>query len=97
MDMFLQAGVLWNITMGQPPRPEFEVNIVTADGQPITALNNIPVIPKCSMYEVAEVDLIVIPSQGFFYDIKSNVHWERDQRPISEPCHRLSVGFRRSR
>ena len=77
MDMFLQAGVLWNITMGQPPRPEFEVNIVTADGQPITALNNIPVIPKCSMYEVAEVDLIVIPSQGFFYDIKSNVHWER--------------------
>jgi len=77
MDMFLQAGVLWNITMGQPPQPEFEVNIVTADGQPITALNNIPVIPKCSMYELAEVDLIIIPSQGFFYDIKSKVHCER--------------------
>ncbi|PCJ45000.1 MAG: AraC family transcriptional regulator [Moraxellaceae bacterium] len=77
MDMFLQAGVLWNITMGQPPQPEFEVSIVTADGQPITALNNIPVIPKCSMHDVAEVDLIVIPSQGFLYDIKSNVHWER--------------------
>jgi len=77
MDMFLQAGVLWNITMGQPPSPEFEVSIVTADGQPITALNNIPVIPKCSMYELAEVDLIVIPSQGFFYDITSNAHWQR--------------------
>ncbi len=77
MDMFLQAGVLWNITMGQPPQPEFEVSIVTADGQPITALNNIPVIPKCSMYELAEIDLVIIPSQGFSYDIKSNVHWER--------------------
>lgn len=79
MDMFLQAGVLWNITMGQPPQPEFEVSIITADGQPITALNNIPVIPKCSMHDIADVDLIVIPSQGFFYDIESKAHRERAQ------------------
>ncbi|MCP4243418.1 MAG: helix-turn-helix domain-containing protein [bacterium] len=77
MDMFLQAGVLWNIVMGEPPRREFDVKIVTADGQPITALNNIPVIPTCSMHDVADVDLIVIPSQGFFYDIESDVHRQR--------------------
>ena len=77
MDMFLQAGILWNITMGEVPRPEFEVKIVTADGQPVTALNNFPVIPACSMHDIKEVDLIVIPSQGFFYDIESDGHWER--------------------
>lgn len=77
MDMFLQTGVLWNIVMGEPPRREFDVKIVTADGQPITALNNIPVIPTCSMHDVADVDLIVIPSQGFFYDIESEVHRQR--------------------
>ncbi len=49
MDMFLQAGVLSNTTMGEPTRPEFEVKIVAADGQPITALNNIPVIPVCRL------------------------------------------------
>jgi transcriptional regulator GlxA family with amidase domain len=77
MDMFLQTGVLWNIVMGEPPRREFDVKIVTADGQPITALNSIPVIPTCSMHDVADVDLIVIPSQGFFYDIESEVHRQR--------------------
>lgn len=77
MDMFLQAGIMWNVTMGQQPNPEFEVKIVTSDGQPITALNNIPVIPACSMHDITEVDLIVIPSQGFFYELESQAHLER--------------------
>ncbi len=77
MDMLLQAGVLWNITMGEQPHRLFEVKIVTADGQPITALNNIPVIPVCSMHDITDVDLIIIPSQGFFYDLESAAHGER--------------------
>ena len=32
MDMLLQAGVLWNITMGEQPQPLFDVKIVAADG-----------------------------------------------------------------
>ena len=70
MDMLLQAGVLWNITMGEQPQPLFDVKIVTADGQPVTALNNIPVIPACSMHDIADVDLIIIPSQGFFVEVE---------------------------
>jgi len=77
MDMFLQAGVLWNITVGKKPRPEFEVKIVTADGQAITALNNVTIAPVCSMHDITEVDLIVIPSQGFFYDVESDTHKEK--------------------
>jgi len=77
MDMFLQAGVLWNMTVGEKPSPEFEVKIVTADGKPIKALNNISIAPVCSMYDITDVDLIVIPSQGFFYDVKSDTHKEK--------------------
>ncbi|MBT7633925.1 MAG: helix-turn-helix domain-containing protein [Rhodospirillaceae bacterium] len=77
MDMLLQAGVLWNITMGEQPQPLFDVKIVTADGQPVTALNNIPVIPACSMHDIADVDLIIIPSQGFFVEVESAAHGER--------------------
>ena len=77
MDMLLQAGVLWNITMGEQPRPLFEAKIVTTDGQPVTALNNIPVIPAYSMHDLTELDLIIIPSQGFFFDLESAAHHER--------------------
>ncbi|WP_298773898.1 GlxA family transcriptional regulator [uncultured Shewanella sp.] len=77
MDMFLQTGVLWNMTVGEKPSPEFEVKIVTTDGKPITALNHFSVIPACSMYDIKEVDLIVIPSQGFFYEVTSDAHKEK--------------------
>ncbi len=38
MDMFLQVGVLWNVTMGKIPDRIFEVKIVTSDGQAVMAL-----------------------------------------------------------
>ncbi len=77
MDMFLQAGVLWNVTMGEKPAPIFEVNIVTADGNPITAINNVPVTPHCSMYDIDDPDLIIVPSQGFFFDPRATDHFDR--------------------
>jgi len=77
MDMFLQAGVLWNITMGEKPSPLFKVQIVTSDGKPVTAAGNVPIIPACSMYDVEDPDLIIIPSQGFFFDPREKNHGDR--------------------
>jgi len=77
MDMFLQAGVLWNLTMGEAPAPMFEVNIVTADGNPVTAISGVPVIPNCSMHEIEFPDLVIIPSQGFLIDPQSEMHTNR--------------------
>jgi len=77
MDMFLQAGVLWNMTMGEKPSQIFEVKVVTADGDPVMALNQIPVSPACSMYDIEEADLIIIPSQGFFFDPQDKSHVDR--------------------
>lgn len=74
MDMFLQAGVLWNVSVGEKPAPIFDVKIVTADGKPITAVNNIPVTPTCAMDKLDNVDLIIIPSQGFFFNPNERGH-----------------------
>jgi transcriptional regulator GlxA family with amidase domain len=77
MDMFLQAGVLWNVTMGEMPDPLFEVKIVTADGNPITAINDVTISPTASMNDIEDVDLVVIPSQGFFFESESTSHANR--------------------
>jgi transcriptional regulator GlxA family with amidase domain len=95
MDMFLQAGVMWNVTMGKRPDPAFEVKIVTSDGQPVMALNQVPVVPACSMHDIKDVDLIVIPSQGFFFDLQSEAHiarvdwlgkWSKNGADLASVC-----------
>lgn len=68
MDMFLQAGIVWNSIVGKEPSPYFNVKIVTLDGQTVTAYNNMPIVPHCSIDEVEEVDVIIIPSQGFHFE-----------------------------
>ena len=77
MDMFLQAGVLWNLTIGEMPDPLFEVKIVTSNGQAIMAVNQVPVIPACSMHDIEEADLIIIPSQGYYFDPQNEELTER--------------------
>jgi transcriptional regulator GlxA family with amidase domain len=95
MDMFLQAGVMWNVTMGKRPDPAFEVKIVTSDGQPVMALNQVPVVPACAMHDIQDVDLIIIPSQGFFFDLQSEAHiarvdwlkkWSKNGADLASVC-----------
>ncbi len=64
MDMFLQAGVLWNVTMGEAPMPEFDVKIVTSDGGPVMALNQVPIIPACAMHDIKDADVIILPRRA---------------------------------
>ena len=77
MDMFLQAGVLWNVTMGEAPSPEFDVKIVTSHGGPVMALNQVPVIPACSMDNIEDADVIILPSQGFLFNAQDKDHSDR--------------------
>ena len=77
MDLFLQAGVMWNLIRGEKPNPLFEVKIVTSNGREIRAINQVPVIPACSMLDIEEADLIIIPSQAFYFDPQTKAHLER--------------------
>lgn len=68
MDMFLQAGIFWNGLVGIEPSPFFDVKIVTLDGKPILATNQVPITPHCSINDINEVDLILIPSRGMHFN-----------------------------
>ncbi len=77
MDMFLQVGTLWNFTMSEQMDPKFEVKIVTTNGEPVMAANQVPIVPMCSMHDIKDVDLIIIPSQGFSFTSENSAHQER--------------------
>jgi transcriptional regulator GlxA family with amidase domain len=62
MDIFFQAGQLWNLIHGVPLSPYFEVEIVSISGNPEKCLNNVFVQPHRSIDEVTKTDLIIIPS-----------------------------------
>jgi len=62
MDILNQAGRLWNRVSQAPQTPFFDVTIASADGQPIRSVNNIFIQPHCSIEQVQQTDLIIIPS-----------------------------------
>ena len=77
MDVFLQAGILWNGIVGQEPSPYFDVKIATLDGKPVMANNQVPIHPHLSTEQVEEADLILIPSLGFHFGIKDDAFYKR--------------------
>ncbi|MFT5259644.1 MAG: transcriptional regulator GlxA family with amidase domain [Saprospiraceae bacterium] len=77
MDIFMQAGMLWNGILGIKPSPYFEVKIATLDGQPVMATNQVSVTPHCSIDEVDHADLVLIPSQGFQFGIQDQKFFKR--------------------
>jgi len=77
MDIFLQAGRLWNGIIGSEPSPYFEVKIVTLDGAPVEATNQVLITPHCSVDEIGDVDLVLIPSQGFQFKARDQHFLDR--------------------
>jgi transcriptional regulator GlxA family with amidase domain len=62
MDVFYQAGIMWNYFRGQRLTPFFETEIVTTDGGPFKCLNGTRMLPDRSVRDVASTDLIVVSS-----------------------------------
>ena len=62
MDIFSQVGVTYNFSIGAAPSPRFDVEIVTLDGEPVSAFNNTPIIPHRSAAETETTDLVVVSS-----------------------------------
>jgi len=62
MDVFYQAGVLWNYFNGQKLTPYFEVKVVTTNGAPFKCLSGARMLPEGSIHDVQESDLIVVSS-----------------------------------
>ncbi|SCY62992.1 GlxA family transcriptional regulator [Desulfoluna spongiiphila] len=66
LDVFHQAGCIWNRLHGLPEAPLFAVTLVTVDGKPFTTRTGLHVTPHCAMDESGGMDLIVIGSYGEF-------------------------------
>jgi transcriptional regulator GlxA family with amidase domain len=62
MDVFYQAGVMWNYFQGQKLTPFFRTEVVTSDGKPFKCLNGTRMLPDGSIRDVDSTDLIVISS-----------------------------------
>lgn len=62
MDIFYQAGVMWNYFKGEQPTPFFETRIVTTTGKPFKCLNGTTIVPDASIRDVVSTDLIVVSS-----------------------------------
>jgi len=74
VDIFYQAGVIWNYFQGEKPRPLFRTEIVTHDGGPLKCLNGTVISPDRAMNRVRSTDLIVISS---ILDVEKTVKYER--------------------
>jgi transcriptional regulator GlxA family with amidase domain len=69
MDIFNQAGRLWNRVSKTPQTPFFDVTLASADGESIRSINNILIKPHCSIEAIHETDLIVIASATYIKQI----------------------------
>jgi transcriptional regulator GlxA family with amidase domain len=73
MDIFYQAGVVWNYFRGEKPNPFFETRIVTTDGKPCRCMNGATLAPEASIRDVESTDLIVVSS---ILDIDKTMKYE---------------------
>jgi len=62
MDVFYQAGVMWNFFNGKAASPYFDVRLVTSNGKPFRCLNGVRLVPDGSIHDVRRTDLIVVSS-----------------------------------
>ena len=62
MDIFYQAGVLWNYFNREKVTPYFKVKIATSNGAPFRCLNVARLIPDHALHEIQHTDLIIVSS-----------------------------------
>ena len=62
MDVFYQAGVMWNFFNGKAVTPYFDVGMVTSTGKPFKCLNGLRLVPDGSIHDVRKTDLVIVSS-----------------------------------
>lgn len=62
MDIFYQAGVVWNYFRGQRLTPFFKTEIVTIRGEAFKCLNGTRMLSDGSISDVSSTDLIIVSS-----------------------------------
>ncbi|WP_283786228.1 GlxA family transcriptional regulator [Bermanella sp. WJH001] len=64
LDLFALAGVTWNRIQSTQPTPIFNVQIASANGEPIRCINGINLGAHVSFDEIKQADALIIPTIG---------------------------------
>lgn len=90
MDIFFQAGQLWDYINQREPVPLFQVKIVTIDGNPIKCINGLILQADGSIHDVKETDLILISAP---YNIKKMIKHSADITSWLQYQHKKGVSL----
>jgi len=96
MDVFYQAGVMWNYFHGRTLTPYFDVKMVTSNGKPFKCLSGVRMVPAGSIYDIQDTDLIIISS---ILDIEQTlkhqgevIDWIKDQYHLGVSIATICTG-----
>jgi transcriptional regulator GlxA family with amidase domain len=64
LEVFSNAGVIWNALMGEEARPVFKVTTASLDGKPVHFDHGVSIKPDQSIAQIRKTDLIYIPTIG---------------------------------
>jgi transcriptional regulator GlxA family with amidase domain len=64
MEVFRNAGTLWNTLTGTRPVPRFRVTTASVDGRPVRCDGPVRICPTAALAAIRKTDLIFIPSTG---------------------------------
>ncbi|MEQ3636376.1 helix-turn-helix domain-containing protein [Alcanivorax sp.] len=64
VDLLNLTGVTWNRIHGQPLNQQFKVQVVSRGGSPVRCTNGIRIAADCSLEQMVQADLVVIPTIG---------------------------------
>jgi transcriptional regulator GlxA family with amidase domain len=62
MDVFTQAGQLWEQLCSANPVPRFRVRVASIDGKDVTCLNGMRIVPEAALSDIASADLLIVTS-----------------------------------
>jgi transcriptional regulator GlxA family with amidase domain len=68
LEVFRDAGVLWNHWVGEAPEPRFRVRSASSDGRAVRPNGPYTIQPDCSLVEIDHTDLLFVPSAGLPLD-----------------------------
>jgi transcriptional regulator GlxA family with amidase domain len=74
IEIFSNAGVLWQMLHGQPMVPRFRVRTVSLDGQPTRHAIPVQLQPEGTLASIKKTDLIVVPTAEFDIDASNQAN-----------------------
>jgi transcriptional regulator GlxA family with amidase domain len=65
IEVFHSAGLLWNWLRSETPQPRFRVRVASIDGKSVTAVCSLGLTPECSINDIKNTDIIILPASGW--------------------------------